>query len=186
MNTDTRSGFVASIGFHARRTEYVSTGENMLWSFKETAPADTMIMEIDRPVSVGRFVEKFQNIATMHFCSSTFLRLTSSSAVSQLVEETFNPKINACKELISIIFEGKFRHILSTCKDTAVFILMSFRAMADANINAPVSQGRSLNCVPTWAVTEIVLHASRRACGYAAHNKLTWPMPVTKIFESFI
>jgi hypothetical protein len=73
MNKDSRSGFVASIGFHAMCTEYVPTGKNMFWSFKETAPADTVIMEIHRPASVRRLVEELHNIATMHLRCSTFL-----------------------------------------------------------------------------------------------------------------
>jgi len=52
VNTDTRSSFVASVGLHARRTEYMPTGEYMFRCFKETTPADAMIMEIDRAASV--------------------------------------------------------------------------------------------------------------------------------------
>jgi hypothetical protein len=83
----------------------MSTGEDMFRGFKETAPADAMIMEIDRPASVRRPMEELHNIALMHLRCGTFLRLTSSSTVSQLVEEIFEPKINSCVKLISFVFE---------------------------------------------------------------------------------
>jgi len=77
----------------------------MFRGFKETAPADAMIMEIDRPTFVRRLMEELHNIVAMHFRCGTFLRLTLSSAVSQLVEEIFEPEINSCVKLISIVFE---------------------------------------------------------------------------------
>jgi hypothetical protein len=35
-----------SVCFDARRAEKMTTGEYMLWSFKETAPADTAILKV--------------------------------------------------------------------------------------------------------------------------------------------
>jgi hypothetical protein len=163
----------------------VSTGEDMFRGFKETAPTDAMIMEIDRPASVRRLMEKLHNIATMHLRCDTFLRLASSSTVSQLVEEIFEPEIYSRVKLISIVFEREFRLVDPWCKNTTVFILMAFRTMPIANIDAPVSQ-RRLNSVPRGPFIETILHTSRGACGYAVHNILTWPMSFTKALKSFI
>jgi hypothetical protein len=161
----------------------VSTGEDMFRGFKETAPTDAMIMEIDRPASVRRLMEELHNIATMHLRCGTFLRLTPSSTVSQLVEEIFEPEIYSRVKLISIVFEREFRLVDPWCKNTTVFILMAFRTMPIANIDAPVSQRRRLNSVPRGPFTETILHTSR---GYAVHNILTWPMSFTKALKSFI
>lgn len=86
MDLDDGSGLGASVSFETRRAEHMPTGESMLWSFEETAPANAMILEISRLTFVGRFMEEFQKIATMHLCCSNLLRLSLASVISQLAE----------------------------------------------------------------------------------------------------
>jgi hypothetical protein len=61
---------------------------------------------------------------------------------------------------------------------------MSFRAMPNANIDAPVSlKRRRLKIFPRGPFTKTILIPGRGLCG---QNILAWPLPFTKAFKSFI
>ena len=160
MDLDDGSGLCASVRFETRRAEHMPTRESMLRSFEETAPANAMILEISRYTFVGRSMEEFQKIATMHLCCSNLLRLSLASAISQLAEEMFKTEINSCVKFFAIIPERKSRNIISTCEDPAISVLMSFRVMPDTNIDTSVKESRRLHIVPTPSVTKVIVEAS--------------------------
>lgn len=183
MDLDDGSGLGAPVRFETRRAEHMPTGESMLWSLEETAPANAMILEICRLTFVGRLMEEFQQIATMHLCCSNLLRLSLASAISQLAKELFKTEINSCAKLFPIAPERKSRNITSTCEDPAISVLMSFRVMPDTNIDTSVNESRRLHSVPTLGLTKVILEVS---WGYATHDIFAWPMSVTETLESFI
>ena len=76
MNLHNGSTFGVPVCFDARRAENMTTREYMLWSFKETAPANTTILKGDGFSYLLWAVVKLLDVIAMDSDRSNMLRLS--------------------------------------------------------------------------------------------------------------
>lgn len=89
MNLHNGSAFGMSVCFDARRAENMTTGEYMLWSFKETAPADTAILKGIGFSYLFWVVVKLLDVIAMDSDRSNLLKLSLGNTIDQLAQKMF-------------------------------------------------------------------------------------------------